>query len=62
MVLKAVSTLESIFRANVSLAKKSTVMDYFVALMDLAKSCGNFFQAYYHIWVVDTPITPFRKS
>lgn len=42
MVLKAVSTLESIFSANVSLAKKSTVMDYFVALMDLATSCGNF--------------------
>lgn len=33
-------------RANVSLAKKSTQMDYFVMLMDLAKSYGNFIQVY----------------
>lgn len=34
--------LESMVRANVSLAKERMIMDYFVELMDLAESHANF--------------------
>lgn len=36
-------------RANVSFAKESIIVDYFVELIDLAKSNGNFIYVNYPI-------------
>lgn len=41
--------LELMVRANVSFAKESIIVDYFVELIDLAKSNGNFIYVNYYI-------------
>lgn len=52
--------LKLMVRANISFAKESILMDYFVVLIDLAKSNGNFISVNYPTHP-DTPITLFRK-